>query len=240
MGSKAGLMVCTKGLGGPGRDCKAQPVEGVSLAAAARALPGTEPVGIIGLTVAAQRGGAMKRMGIAMIVAAASVSAQVPPAAPDRGARNVFQKEAWGVSFAVPAAWRAVEKDGAVLVVSDTEAGLILVNFVPRSSRQEMLSAYREGLRDPNFVAMPVAEAADFEAAGGAALAGLLEGRAQDGATIRVRSIGVLSRFGGALVVLGLTTPQQFANLHALRSASQLNVVAPSNSTTLPFAQTTI
>ncbi len=138
-----------------------------------------------------------------------------PSAAPQRDARSTVQKEAWGLSFVVPGGWRAVEKDGSQLVVSDTEAGLILLQFLPRSSRQELLAGYREGLHDPGFVARPVAEASEFDAPGGAALAGLMEGRAQDGSTIRVRSIGVLSRFGGAVVVLGLTTPQQFQNLQA-------------------------
>ena len=144
-----------------------------------------------------------------------AAAAASPPAAPERGARNTVQKEAWGLSFAVPGGWRAVERDGSQLVVSDTEAGLILLQFVPRSSRQELLAGYREGLQDQGFVARPVAEATEFDAPGGAALAGLMEGRAQDGTTIRVRSIGVLSRFGGAVVVLGLTTPQQFQNLQS-------------------------
>jgi hypothetical protein len=150
---------------------------------------------------------------------AAATPATRPPAAPGRGTGHLFQQDAWGVSFTVPLAWRAVEKDGNVLVVSDTEAGLMLVQFVPRTSRAEMLAAYREGLSDGGFMAQPVAEATPFEAAGGSALAGMMEGRAQDGTPLRVRSIGVLSRFGGAVVVMGLTTPQQFAKLQASTEA---------------------
>lgn len=149
----------------------------------------------------------------------AATPAARPLAMPERMAGTLFQKDAWGVSFNLPPAWRAVEKDGKVLVVSDTEAGLMLVQFVPRTTRAELLAGYREGLRDGGFVAMPVAEATAFDVAGGTALAGLMEGRAQDGTSLRVRSIGVLSRFGGAVVVVGLTTPPQFSKLQASTEA---------------------
>jgi len=151
--------------------------------------------------------------------AAPKQEATARTAPPEAGSPTAVSKEAWGITFAPPSGWRSVEKDGNVLVVSDTEAGLILLQFVPRMSRQEMLTAYREGVRDQGFMAMPIAEAADFDAPGGPALAGLMEGLAQDGTTIRVRSIGIVSRFGSAVVVLGLTTPAQFDNLRSRTEA---------------------
>jgi hypothetical protein len=72
---------------------------------------------------------------------------------------------------------------------------------------------------EAGLVARPVAAATAFDARGGPAVAGVLEGRRQDGATLRFRTVGVLSRDGGAVVVTGLTTPEHYPTLAARTEA---------------------
>jgi hypothetical protein len=163
--------------------------------------------------------------------------ATTPAAAQDsRTTRPSFFREAWGLGFTVPPAWRTADKDDLLLVVSDTEAGLMIVRFLPRASREELLAGYRQGIQEAGFVARPVAEAQPFELPGATGFAGLLEGQAQDGTTIRVRSVGVLSRFGGAAVVVGLTTPPQFAQLQARVDALARSLVFSAPPKAAPIA----
>ena len=54
----------------------------------------------------------------------------------------------WGVEFALPAGWKAVERESTVLLGSETEPGLILVRFMPRTDRQKLAAAYSQGLQE--------------------------------------------------------------------------------------------
>lgn len=136
-----------------------------------------------------------------------------------------FRREAWGLGFTVPPNWRTADRDGLLLLGSDTEAGMMIVRFLPRATREELLASYSEGVQDANLMAQPVAEAQPFDVPGATGLAGVLEGQAQDGTTLRVRSIAVLSRHGGAVVLLALTTPPQFARLQARADALARSIV---------------
>ena len=147
-------------------------------------------------------------------------SANAPP---EKGSRATIDKESWGVTLTLPGGWKSVEKEGAILAGSDTEPGLIMIRYLSRMSREQMLSAYQAGINEQGLIARPVGAATDFDAKGGAALAGVLEGVAQDGNILRVRSIGVLSRFGGAMIVMGITTAAQYPAL-----ASRAEAVARS------------
>ncbi len=173
-------------------------------------------------------------------VAALALALPAPgPAAaadPAPGARPSFFREAWGLGFTVPPNWRAADKDGLLLVVSDTEAGLMIVRFVPRATRDELLAGYREGLNESGFMAAPVEDARPFDVPGASGLAGVMEGQAQDGTTLRVRSIGVLSRHGGAVVVLALTTPAQFARLQSRADALARSIVFSAAPKAAPIA----
>jgi hypothetical protein len=156
-----------------------------------------------------------------------SSQASAPPAssaAPARpastsGPGTTVDRPGWGVTLTLPPGWRSADRDGLLLVASDTEAGAILVRFLPRTTRAELLSGYQAGLQEAGFVARPVAAATDFDARGGPAVAGVLEGRRQDGAAVRIRTVGVLSRYGGAVVVTGLTTPEHYPTLAARTEA---------------------
>lgn len=160
----------------------------------------------------------------------------VNAAEPAAGARPSFYREAWGLGFTVPPNWRTADKDGLLLVASDTEAGLMIVRFVPRATREELLAGYQQGLQEAGFMAAPVEDARPFDVPGASGLAGVMEGQAQDGTTLRVRSIGVLSRHGGAVVVLALTTPQQFARLQSRADALARSIVFSAPPKAAPIA----
>jgi hypothetical protein len=139
---------------------------------------------------------------------ASAASAQAPMT-------GTIDRAEWGAELTLPPGWRAVEKNGILAAGSDREAGLIIIRFAPGASRQELLDGYAAGLREDGFVAMPVEKAVALDAPGGQALAGVLEGQAADGTKVRVRSVGVLSPHGGALVVMGLTTLPLYRSLAA-------------------------
>ena len=52
------------------------------------------------------------------------------------GKGTPFEKESWGVRLTVPGGWRAGENDGLLLIGGESEAGLIVVRFVPQTLRK--------------------------------------------------------------------------------------------------------
>jgi hypothetical protein len=137
-----------------------------------------------------------------------------PPApAPPAGAGQPFSKDAWGVKLVAPPGWRLVERDGAVLGGSDTEAGLLILRYVPHTTREELVAEYQRGVNEQGISATPTVEATPWKAGKATGIAGELAGSTGDGAKVRIRSVAVLAPHGGALVVAGLTTPDRYANL---------------------------
>ena len=66
---------------------------------------------------------------------------------------------------------------------------------------------------------MPMTPAQDYRAPGGKGVAGELAGMGPNGAQVRGRAIGLLSQFGGGLVVFGLTSAEQYPTLKARTEA---------------------
>jgi hypothetical protein len=118
----------------------------------------------------------------------------------------------WGVEFALPVGWKAAERDGLVLLGSDTEAGLIVVRFMPKTDRNLLMAGYREGLQESGVSLMPTKAAEDFNGRG---LAGELGGQGQDGSRLTARVVGIPTQFGDAAVFLGVTTSEKYPNLKA-------------------------
>jgi hypothetical protein len=158
---------------------------------------------------------------VSTVVASAALAAPQPSATPlpERGARTTINQAGWGVSFALPGGWKSAEKDGLIVAGSDTEAGLIVVRYLPRVTREEMLQGYQAGINEGGFVARPISAATSLPAQAGTTLAGVLEGMGADGNVVKVRSVGVLSQFGGGLVVTGFTTRPMYATLAARTDA---------------------
>lgn len=161
--------------------------------------------------------------------AAPRAAAPAGRAAPPQGPSSTYAKEAWGAKIAVPGGWRAGEKDGMVLLGSDVDAGLIVVRFFPTATRAQMIETYQQGLHENGVNADPTSPPVPFDAKGGQALAGELSGTAGDGTPLRIRTVGVLTPHGGALSVVGLTTPDQYATL-----AARVDAVARGTTFTKP------
>lgn len=124
-----------------------------------------------------------------------------------------WKKEAWGLELRVPAAWRSAEQNGVLLLGSDTEAGLIVVRHLPKTTKAELSAGYQAGVRESGVALEPSGEPTERKAPGGTALSGELSGSAADGSALKAQSIAVLSRFGGAAVVFGLTDEAHFEGI---------------------------
>jgi hypothetical protein len=141
-------------------------------------------------------------------------SAKIPGPGAAGGARGPrYNQEKWGLSFAVPANWKVGERQGLLLLGSDTEAGLIVIRLVRRTSLEQLVQDYGEGMQEEGLQLMPTTEAQEFPAVRNRAMAGELEGTAQDGARIRARTVAVASQFGDAAVVFGMTTEEKYSGL---------------------------
>ncbi len=131
--------------------------------------------------------------------------------ATSRGPR--FDYDKWGISFAMPPGWKAGERQGLLLLGSDTEAGLIIIRLARKTTLEQLIRDYGEGMQDEGIQLMPTMQAHAFPAGQNRAAAGELAGVAQDGARIRARTVAVASPFGDAVVVLGMTTEEKYAGL---------------------------
>jgi hypothetical protein len=96
---------------------------------------------------------------------------------------------------------------------SDTEAGLIIIRLTRRTTLEQLVQEYGEGMQEEGLQLMPTMQAQEFPAGQNRAVAGELAGTAQDGAQIRARTIAVASPFGDAAVVLGMTTEAKYSGL---------------------------
>lgn len=171
----------------------------------------------------------MRRVGGAPVVKPAPAPDAAPtPLAPPAtasaapkatGKGTPYSQKGWGTSFTVPGGWKAAEKDGLVLAGSDSEAGLLVVRFYPAATRAELEQGFHNGFHDNGMHAQPSTALATFSAKGGQGLAGDLTGADAQGNAVAVRTVAVMTPFGGALVVAGLTTPPQFGTVRARADA---------------------
>lgn len=135
------------------------------------------------------------------------------PQAPPVPSAGRYSHQFWGLSFAVPGAWKANERDGMVLLGSDTEAGLIIVRFERSVNKQMMLTEYSKGLSESGVTLTPATRAEDYAAGANRGVAGELAGMAGNSSQLRARVIAVQSQFGDAAIILGLTTQEKYAAL---------------------------
>lgn len=175
------------------------------------------------MAVAFQKQGGAKTGGKAQPVAQEQQQqqAQTPvaeeKAAPaGKGPSSTFSKDIWGVKFTGPAGWKFVEKDGSVLGGHDSEAGLMIIRYEYKTTREKILADYQNGINEGGVSATPTGEAKDWKGGSVSGLAGELEGTMNNGQVpIKLRSIALLNNYGGALVVAGLTTPDKYPTLKA-------------------------
>lgn len=143
--------------------------------------------------------------------AAAAPAAAAPSPAPAGASAGRWAHPYWGVDFALPPGWKAAERNGVVLLGSDTEAGLMIVRFMPSTDRQMLTTGYAQGLQEDGVNLMPVSPIEEF--AGGRGLAGELGGMAQNGSRLSARVVGIPTPFGDSAVFLGVTAPDRYAQL---------------------------
>jgi len=160
------------------------------------------PSGLGGLSGLGQVAGTMPSRPSAM--------AQPRRASPG-GPRYSYDK--WGLSFVVPPGWKVGERQGALLLGSDSEAGLMLIRFVRKTNLQTLAEGYQEGLQEEGLQLRPASQLENFAAGGAQGLAGEMAGMSNDGYQIQARVIGVQSPFGDAAVVLGLTRQEKYPQL---------------------------
>ena len=134
-------------------------------------------------------------------------------AAPSVAAGRRYTHDRWGLSFATPPGWKVGERSGNLMLGSDTEAGLMVVRFVRKTSLEALGEGYREGLQEEGLQLMPASQLENFQAGTARGLAGEMAGNSSDGYRIRARVIAVLSPYGDAPVVLGLTTEEKYPQL---------------------------
>ena len=113
------------------------------------------------------------------------------PAAPTRGSR--YCHDNWGISFVTPPGWKVGERQGLLLMGSDTEAGLIIIRLARRTGLQQLVQDYSQGMQEEGLQLMPTMQAQDFPAGQNRAVAGELAGTAKDGAQIRAPAVAVAS-----------------------------------------------
>lgn len=118
--------------------------------------------------------------------------------------------EGWSVR--APASWKFGEKAGRVLFGSDTEAGLIVAWFDAGGTYQQLQQVAAQGINEDGFVLSPTGAAQPVQTSGGKGLGVDLQGTGQDGQPIVARAVGVAGP-RGTVAVLGITTPQQIAQL---------------------------
>lgn len=118
--------------------------------------------------------------------------------------------QGWG--FRVPRKWKHAEREGAVMLGSDSEAGLILVQAEAVTDTEKLHQGLLEILaKTGSFAEPPPFKTARVKA--GRAVYTEAEGTAADGAAMRVRAVGVIGKLG-TVAVLGLTTPgKKFENI---------------------------
>ncbi len=134
-------------------------------------------------------------------------------ATPAAAAGRRYTHDRWGLSFAPPPGWKVGERSGNLILGSDTEAGMMVVRFVRKTSLESLREGYREGLEEQGLQLMPAAQLESFSAGSAGGLAGEMTGNSSDGYRIRARVIAVLSPYGNAPVVLGLTTEEKYPQL---------------------------
>jgi hypothetical protein len=170
------------------------------------------------LTISSNGSNQVFKRGTEAPAAPASPTAAVAPSAatpapPPGATAGRWAHPYWGLDFGIPAGWKAAERDGLVLLGSDTEAGVIVVRFMPKTDRQMLTAGYREGIQESGVNLMPTKPIEEFAGASNRGLAGELGGMAQDGSKLTARVVAVQTPFGDAAVFLGLTTAEKYAGL---------------------------
>lgn len=131
-------------------------------------------------------------------------------AAPATGPVHRVDDQGWQLH--APAAWKVGQHSGRTIVVSDTEAGLIVVWFTPGVRYEQIVEHASDGYTDQNVSLRPASTPVTARLKGGRAVAIDLTGMAMDGSDLRARAVGIEGP-NGALGLVGITSPQKISML---------------------------
>jgi hypothetical protein len=121
---------------------------------------------------------------------------------------GLYQSAQDGWRVKVPPAWKYVVNDGSLVLGSDTEAGLMTVEFTPGLTLAQMEETAKQGIAEEGVMLRPVGPPKRMKVAGQPAVVADFSGQTADGTAILGRGIGIAGAQGG-VVVLGITTPEK-------------------------------
>ena len=140
--------------------------------------------------------------------ASAAPAAPTAPAAPAG-----FTHDGWGIALDLPPSWKAAEREGAIIMGSTTEAGVILIRLARGATEAGLLEDYSQGLTEESLRLSPVSRAQPFTAGQHRALSGELAGVTSQNSQVRARVVAVIGPFGDAVVFLGIATTEKYEQL---------------------------
>ncbi|HLL53668.1 MAG TPA: hypothetical protein VK447_08990 [Myxococcaceae bacterium] len=121
-----------------------------------------------------------------------------------------FFDASWGVRFRAPAEWRYAKRAGGLLVVSDTEPGLMIGQFRPQVGRAQLEQEMRQPIQQQQAQLLPVNEITELRIGDYVALDGEYAGKSNKGVGLRMRALAVMAPSGSAFAILALTTEGLF------------------------------
>ncbi|MCB9686449.1 MAG: hypothetical protein H6738_08900 [Alphaproteobacteria bacterium] len=117
-----------------------------------------------------------------------------------------------GFSVTPPQGWKAAQQPGVWLLGSETEAGLMTVSYTAGLGVDALRQQAAAGLQEDGLMLVVTSAPQQRTVAGHPAIVADYQGLAADGTPLRAHGVGVVGA-RGAVVVLGLTTPEQIAGL---------------------------
>jgi hypothetical protein len=151
----------------------------------------------------------MSRNSLPLVVASLLLALPLTAQTPRKG---LYKSDFDGWQVKVPSAWKYIVNEGALVVVSDTEAGLITVEFTPGMTLEQMEATAAQGIAEEGVFLRPTAAPRRARVAGKQAVIADFTGQAGDGTTLAGRGVGIAGA-QGAVVVLAITTPEKMPAL---------------------------
>jgi hypothetical protein len=148
----------------------------------------------------------------AFAAALAVTTLQAPPAAAQAARTGLYKSAFDGWQVTVPSAWKYVVSEGSLVLGSDTEAGLITVEFTSGLTIAQMEATASQGIAEEGVMLSPMGAPKRTKIAGNPAVVADFSGQTVDGTPIRGRGVGIAGAQGG-VVVLAITSPEKIGGL---------------------------
>jgi hypothetical protein len=148
-----------------------------------------------------------------LVFLAAAMVMGLPLIAHAQGAKTGAYKSSFdGWQVKIPAKWKYAVQGGALMVGSDTEAGLMTVEYTAGMTLEQMEATAAQGLQEEGMVLQLSKKTQRMKIGPNQAVVAYFVGQTLDGVSIRGKGVGLAGKAGG-VVVLGVTTPEKMPNL---------------------------